>query len=72
LAYKIRPEENTLSKKSANQLQKLAHIGIKRLMEHALFVQAVRTILQNGRKDMNSKQIMDFVSGLRPDVRLLV
>jgi integrase len=46
----LRPEENSISKKLANNPEKLNSIGIKRLVERALWTQGLRSKLTNGKK----------------------
>ena len=46
----LRPEENSISRKSVNIPEKLNSIGIKRLIERALWTQGLRTKLTNGKK----------------------
>jgi hypothetical protein len=46
----LRPTENSISKKTVNNPEKLNSIGIKRLIERALWTQGLRTKLTNGKK----------------------
>jgi len=46
----LRPEENSISRKSANTPEKLNSIGVKRLIERALWIQGLRSKLTNGKK----------------------
>ena len=46
----MRPEENSISRKLVNIPEKLNSIGIKRLVERALWTQGLRTKLTNGKR----------------------
>lgn len=46
----LRPEENSISRNLVNIPEKLNSIGIKRLIERALWTQGLRTKLTNGKK----------------------
>jgi len=46
----LRPEENSISRKSAKSPEKLNSIGVKRMIERALWTQGLRTKLTNGKK----------------------
>lgn len=46
----LRPAENSISRKSVDNPVKLNSIGIKRLIERALWVQGLRTTLSDGKK----------------------
>jgi hypothetical protein len=46
----ILPMENSISRKTINKPEKLNSIGIKRLIERALWTQGLRTKLSNGKK----------------------
>jgi hypothetical protein len=46
----LRPMENSISRKTVDKPEKLNSIGIKRLIERALWTQGLRTKLLNGKK----------------------
>jgi hypothetical protein len=46
----LRPEENSISRKTVNTPEKLNSIGIKRLIGRALWTQGLRSKLTNGKK----------------------
>jgi hypothetical protein len=46
----LRPDENSISKKLIKKPEKLNSIGIKRLIERALWTQGLRSKLTNGKK----------------------
>jgi hypothetical protein len=46
----LRPIENSISRKTIDRPEKLNSIGIKRLIERALWTQGLRTKLSNGKK----------------------
>lgn len=46
----LRPTENSISKKTISKPEKLNSIGIKRLIERALWTQGLRTKLTNGKR----------------------
>ena len=46
----LRPDENSISKKLVKKPEKLNSIGIKRLIERALWTQGLRSKLTNGKK----------------------
>jgi hypothetical protein len=46
----LRPAENSISKKWVNNPEKLNSIGVKRLIERALWTQGLRIKLANGKK----------------------
>ena len=46
----LRPTENSISKKTVSRPEKLNSIGIKRLIERALWIQGLRTKLTDGKR----------------------
>jgi hypothetical protein len=46
----LRPAENSISRMAVNEPEKLNSIGVKRLIERALWTQGLRTKLTNGKK----------------------
>jgi len=78
----LRPEENSISRKSANTPEKLNSIGIKRLIERALWTQGLRIKLTNGKKRHEFQTDHGFrkwfktqseISGMKPiNVEILI
>ena len=71
----LRPEENSISKKSVNNPEKLNSVGIKRLIERALWTHGLRTKLRNGKKRYEFQMDHGFrkwfktqseISGMKP------
>lgn len=54
-----------------NDPVKLQSIGVKRLVERALWAQGIRTVLK-ARSATNFRQIMDFINGIKPNAKCLV
>jgi hypothetical protein len=46
----LRPTENSISRKTINEPEKLNSIGVKRLIERALWAQGIRNKLANGKR----------------------